>query len=67
MEFELGAGVYPLDYSIFHNTPDVKNGQWVDRRKETYIGLDNAAVTLVYSFDLKKSQKTSVKKGGKKL
>ena len=64
MELELGAGVYPLDYSVFHNTPDVKDGQWIERRKKTYWGLDNAAVTLGYSFDLKKLQRTSIKKGG---
>lgn len=64
MEFELGAGAYPLDYSVFHNTPDVKDGQWVERRKKTYIGLDNVAVTLGYSFDLKKVQNTYHGKGG---
>lgn len=54
MEFTVGAGIYPLDYSLFDNTPDVKDGQWMGRRKETYIGLDQAAVTVAYSFDLKK-------------
>ena len=54
MEFSVGAGIYPLDYSLFYNTPDVKDGQWAARRKETYIGLDQAAVTVAYSFDLKK-------------
>ena len=66
MEFELGAGVYPLDFSVFHNTPDVRDGQWIERRKKTYWGIDNAAVTLAYSFDLKKFQKTYLKKGGKR-
>lgn len=64
LEFELGAGVYSLDYSVFHNTSDVKDGQWVERRKQTYWGIDNAAVTLAYSFDMKRFQKTCIRKGG---
>lgn len=64
MEFEVGAGVYPLDFSVFHNTPDVRDGQWIERRKKTYFGPDNAAVTLSYSFDMKRFQKITVKKGG---
>ena len=66
LEFELGAGVYPIDYSVFHNTPDVKDGQWIERRKKTYWGPDNAAVTLAYSFDMKRFQRIYVKKGGKR-
>lgn len=54
VEFTVGAGVYPLDYDLFDNTPDVKDGQLMDRNKKTYIGLDQAAVTFGYSFDLKK-------------
>ena len=64
LEFELGAGAYSLDYSVFHNTPDVKDGQWVERRKQTYWGIDNAAITLAYSFDMKRFQKTRIRKGG---
>ena len=59
MEFAVGAGIYDLDYSLFSNTTDVKDGQWMERRQKTYIGLDQAAITLAYSFDLKK-------KGGKR-
>lgn len=51
MEFTLGAGVYPLDYSVFYNTPDVKDGQWHDRRKKTYIGIDNIGITLAYRLN----------------
>ena len=64
MEFEVGAGIYPLDFSVFHNTPDVRDGQWIERRKKTYIGPDNAAVTLSYSFDMKRFQKITPKEGG---
>lgn len=51
MEFTVGAGVYALDYDIFHNTPDVKDGQLTDRNRMTYVGPDQAAVTLAYTFD----------------
>ena len=61
VEFTIGAGIYPLDYSLFDNTPDVRDGQWMSRNKKTYIGIDQAAITFAYSFDLKKR-----KKGGEK-
>lgn len=64
VEFTAGAGVYPLDFSVFHNTPDVKDGQWIERRKKTYIGPDQIAITLGYSFNLDKYTKTIIKKGG---
>ena len=59
VEFTLGAGVYPLHYDIFENTPDTKDGLLLDSRKMTYWGLDNAGITFSYALDLKK-------KGGKK-
>ena len=65
VEFTVGAGIYPLDYDLFDNTSDVKEGLLTDRRKETYIGLDQAAVTFSYSFDLKRFQRTGRKKGGR--
>lgn len=66
MEFTLGAGVYPLDYDLFDNTPDVKDGQLMDRKKETSIGLDQVAVTVAYSFDMNRYRRVFVKKGGGK-
>lgn len=51
MEFSIGAGVYRLDYDIFENR---HNGLLLDRRKRTFFGLDNAAVSLCYTFDLNK-------------
>lgn len=54
MEFSLGAGVYPLHYDKFHNTPRTKDGLMIESRKKTYWGIDQAAVSLSYSFDLKK-------------
>lgn len=63
IEFTAGAGVYRLDYSKFHNTPDVKDGYWYDRKKKTFIGLDQAAITLSYNFPLTRFEK-NIKKGG---
>ena len=64
MEFAVGAGIYPTDYSVFANTPDVRDGQWQFRNRRTYIGLDQAAVTLAYSFDMKRFTRTFEKRGG---
>lgn len=60
MEFTVGAGVYANHYDIFHNTPDTKKGLMIRSVKETYWGLDQAAISFSYSFDLKK------KKGGER-
>ena len=65
MEFTLGAGIYPLDYDLFHNTPDVRDGQWADRKKRLYIGIDQAAVSLAYTFDWKRRVRT-YEKGGRR-
>ena len=50
IEFTLGGGVYPLHYDIYYN---VKNGKLVGSKKETYFGLDNASVSILYRFDIK--------------
>lgn len=54
LEFSLGGGVHHLRYDIFYNTPDTKDGLMVGSESKTYWGLDNAAVTLLYSIDLGK-------------
>ena len=59
IEFTLGAGAYRLHYDKFYNTPNTSAGLMVETVKKTYWGLDNAAVTFTYSFDLNK-------KGGKR-
>ena len=59
VEFSLGAGVYSNHYDKFHNTPDTKDGLMVESVKKTYWGIDQAAASFSYSFDLKK-------KGGKR-
>lgn len=58
VEFSLGAGVYSSHYDKFYNTPRTKDGLLIESIKKTYWGLDQAAVSFSYSFDLKK-------KGGK--
>ena len=59
VEFNLGAGVYSLYYDKFHNTPNTEDGLMIESIKKTYWGIDQAAVSFSYSFDLKK-------KGGKR-
>ena len=54
LEFSLGGGVYDLHYDKFHNE---SNGELVKSGRKTFIGVDNAAVTLAYMFDLKKGGK----------
>lgn len=59
VEFSLGAGVYSCHYDKFQNTPRTKDGLIIESIKKTYWGIDQAAVSFSYSFDLKK-------KGGKR-
>ncbi len=56
VEFSLGVGVYNAPYDKFENVP---NGQLVESSSFIYYGIDQAAVSFSYTFDLKK-------KGGKK-
>lgn len=49
MEASIGAGVYRLDYDVFENK---HNGLITDRRKRTFYGIDQAAFTISYRFDL---------------
>lgn len=51
LEFSAGAGVYPLHYDVFHNTPDVKDGLMIETREGRYFGLDRLSVSLAYMFD----------------
>ena len=59
VEFSLGAGGYSLHYDVFHNTAETKDGLMTGSVRRTYWGIDQAAVSFSYSFDLKK-------KGGKR-
>lgn len=49
LEMSLGAGIYHLDYDVFENRQD---GLLLDRRKRTFYGIDNVAVSVAYRFDL---------------
>lgn len=59
VEFSLGAGVYSHHYDKYHNTLHTKDGLMIESIKKTDWGIDQAAVSFSYSFDLKK-------KGGKR-
>ncbi len=50
IEFSLGAGVYDVYYDKFYNE---KNGPKASNGHTTFIGIDHAAVSFSYSFDLK--------------
>lgn len=56
MEASVGAGIYKLDYDIFQNH---HNGLLIDRCRRTFYGVDQAAFTISYRFDI------SRKGGGK--
>lgn len=55
VEFALGLGVYNAPYDKFENVP---NGQLVESGNYIYWGIDQAAVSFSYTFNL-------TKKGGK--
>ena len=54
VEFSLGAGAYTTHHDKFYNTPNTKGGLMIETIKKTYWGIDHAAVSFSYSFDLKK-------------
>ncbi len=51
LEASVGAGAYPLHYDKFRNR---SNGLLVRTEKKTYVGIDQANLSLSYTFDLKK-------------
>ncbi len=59
MEATIGGGIYKLDYDLFQNR---YNGLLVGRRQRTFFGIDQAALSISYRFDV--GQKTKSKKGG---
>ncbi|MDE6218523.1 MAG: DUF3575 domain-containing protein, partial [Muribaculaceae bacterium] len=54
IEASIGCGVYRLDYDIFVND---YNGLLTGRRKRTFFGIDNAAISLCYRFDLDRKRR----------
>ncbi len=53
LDLSVGGGVYKLHYDQFHNC---RNGLLVHTGKKTYFGLDQANVSVAYSFDLKRGK-----------
>lgn len=51
LEFSGGIGLYHLHYDVFINK---HNGRRIDVRRKNYLGLDQAAVSFVYTFDIGK-------------
>ena len=47
LEFTIGAGIMPLHYDIYYN---VANGRLAGEDRITYLGIDNASVSLVWRF-----------------
>ncbi len=57
MEFSLGAGVYSLKYDKFYNTDSTPDGALSHTIEKTWFGLDHAAVSFSYMFNLKRKNK----------
>ncbi len=49
VEFSLGIGVYDVKYDKFRNVPD---GKIVETVHDTWFGIDQAAVSFIYSIGL---------------
>lgn len=56
IEISLGAGVYSAYYDKFYNTLNVDDGFMIGSVKRVYWGLDQAAVSFSYMFDLKRKR-----------
>lgn len=64
MEAAIGCGVYRLDYDIFQNRD---NGFLLGREKHTFFGIDQAALSISYSFNQKRhkdAKSTASREGG---
>lgn len=64
IETAIGAGVYPLDYDLFDNVPNYKEGLLMGRRKKTYWGIDQAAISITYRFGAPMKSELKQAKGG---
>ena len=54
IEFAVGAGVYRLHHDKFYNTDPTKAGMLALTERKTRFGLDQAALNIIYTFDLNK-------------
>ena len=57
MEFAIGAGVYPIHYDQFYNTPITKDGLLINSVKKIFLGIDQADITFSYAFDIKNKKR----------
>lgn len=57
MEFSVGAGVYSLKYDKFYNTDSTSQGELSHTIEKTWFGIDHAAVSFSYMFNLKRKSK----------
>lgn len=53
LEMGVGAGVYKVNYDIYHNADSTANGVFIENRSKNWFGLDHASISLSYMFDLK--------------
>lgn len=54
VEFAIGAGIYSLDYNVYENTPNTKQGLYHHSVKKTYYGIDQLSINFSRSFNLNK-------------
>ncbi len=54
MELSVGAGIYSLSHDKFYNQP---NGLKAYTESKTYMGIDQASLSLCYVFDFKRGRK----------
>lgn len=53
LEFTLGGGVYHSYYDKFNNTSRTSDGLLVGSKKNTYVGIDQASVSICYKIESK--------------
>lgn len=57
MEFSIGGGVYSLKYDKFYNTQSTSQGELSHSVDKIWYGVDHAAVSFSYMFNLKRKNK----------
>ena len=57
MEFTVGGGVYSLKYDKFYNTQSTSQGEKAETIDKIWYGVDHAAISFSYMFNLKRKNK----------
>lgn len=57
MEFSAGLGAYKAHYDKYHNLDNTTEGLYYETVRKTFVGLDHAAISFSYMFNLKKRAK----------